>query len=59
MIVVLILLSGIFTFLSMLGIILHNIMNSLNHGLMVERGYALERNSSYSFVNVTLSMFKT
>ena len=55
MLMVMILLSNIFTFLSMLGTILHNIMNSLNHGLMVERGYALERSSSYSFVNVTLS----
>lgn len=55
MLMVLILLSNIFTFLSMLDTILHNIMNKLNHGLMVERGYALERNSSYSFVNVILS----
>ena len=55
MLMVLILLSNIFTFLSILGTILHNIMNSLNHGLMVERVYALERNSNYSFVNVTLS----
>lgn len=55
MLMVLILLSNVFILISMLGTILHKIMNSLNHSLTVERGCALERNPSYLFVNLNLS----